>query len=409
MKKTFKYTSLLVLLVLVCVPLATALADNVLNDVTNSKNTETIIAYGSTEVGYKIVATNGDNETGCNAKTTSPAIVTINAPSVVSVTPASLTFTSCGVYQYVSFSSSWAGNYSITVSIADGGTGTYNLNPATFTLLVIDMTPPIISYKINGTTGENDWYTSDVFVDWTIIDLESEVTIDNGCVDTLIDNDSSGVTLTCVAHSSGGSSSAVPFTIKRDATPPEVSLGGGPADGASYYFHEVPATPTCIASDATSGLADACSVSGYSTAIGEHTVIASATDNAGNVGSASADYEVLPYTFNGFFAPVDMGGVFNVVKGGSTVPLKFEVFAGPLELTDVAFVDSFAALQISCDTSASIDDIELTTTGGTSLRYDFDDGQFINNWQTPKKPGTCYQVTLTTIDGSTLEALFKLK
>ncbi len=38
----------------------------------------------------------------------------------------------------------------------------------------------------------------------------------------------------------------------------------------------------------------------------------------------------------GFYAPVDVNGVLNTVKGGSTVPLKFEVFAGSTELTDTS-------------------------------------------------------------------------
>lgn len=104
-----------------------------------------------------------------------------------------------------------------------------------------------------------------------------------------------------------------------------------------------------------------------------------------------------------------MGGVFNLVKGGSTVPLKFEIFAGPQELTDVAFVANFAAVPFACDPSAPLETVETTTTGGTSLRYDDVEGQFINNWQTPKKPGFCYAATITTIDGSSLVAYFKLK
>ena len=55
------------------------------------------------------------------------------------------------------------------------------------------------------------------------------------------------------------------------------------------------------------------------------------------------------------------------------------------------------------------DDIELVTTGGTNLRYDSAAGQFIQNWQTPKKPGTCYTVTMTTDDGSKISANFILK
>ena len=52
---------------------------------------------------------------------------------------------------------------------------------------------------------------------------------------------------------------------------------------------------------------------------------------------------------------------------------------------------------------------ELTTTGGTTLRYDSVAGQFIQNWQTPKKPGACYTVTMTTLDRSSISANFKLK
>jgi hypothetical protein len=55
------------------------------------------------------------------------------------------------------------------------------------------------------------------------------------------------------------------------------------------------------------------------------------------------------------------------------------------------------------------DDIELTATGGTSLRYDMVGSQFIFNWQTPKKVGSCYLVTVSMIDGSSLSAYFKLK
>ena len=51
----------------------------------------------------------------------------------------------------------------------------------------------------------------------------------------------------------------------------------------------------------------------------------------------------------------------------------------------------------------------MVSTGGTSLRYDSTAGQFIQNWQTPKLPGVCYIVTMTTDDGSSLTANFKLK
>ena len=51
-----------------------------------------------------------------------------------------------------------------------------------------------------------------------------------------------------------------------------------------------------------------------------HTVTATATDNAGNVGSSSATYTVFAWTLKGFYQPVDMNAVYNVVKNGSSVP-----------------------------------------------------------------------------------------
>jgi hypothetical protein len=85
-----------------------------------------------------------------------------------------------------------------------------------------------------------------------------------------------------------------------------------------------------------------------------------------------------------------------------------QVFAGSTELTDPAIV-TMSARQIACTTGAPTGDIEFVATGGTSRRYDMAGGQFIYNWQTPKKANTCYAVTATTTDGSSLAAFFKLK
>jgi hypothetical protein len=124
---------------------------------------------------------------------------------------------------------------------------------------------------------------------------------------------------------------------------------------------------------------------------------------------------VKAWRLSGFYQPVDMDTAtteaVNTVKGGSTVPLKFEVFkaSGP-EFTDTAVVDTFTVKGVTCPATGFItDDIELTTTGGTSLRYDATAGQFIQNWQTTKKPGACYDVTMQTDDGSKLLAHFQLK
>jgi hypothetical protein len=105
-----------------------------------------------------------------------------------------------------------------------------------------------------------------------------------------------------------------------------------------------------------------------------------------------------------------MGGVLNTVKGGSTVPLKFEVFSGTTELTTTSSITSFTTGKVGCSSGTTEDAIEeIAPTGGTTLRYDNTGGQFIQFWKTPTGANTCYKATVTTSDGSTLSALFKIK
>jgi hypothetical protein len=194
---------------------------------------------------------------------------------------------------------------------------------------------------------------------------------------------------------------------------PTISFAGDITDGASYFFGSVPAQPTCTAAypdGITTGLS--CDVSGYSTAVGEYTLIATATDEAGNtfVKPETLSYTVLGWTLNGFYQPVDMNGIYNLAKGGSTIPLKFEIFAGVTELTDTAAVKSLKPTQTTCSATAQTDDIEvLSTASSTVVRYDTTAGQFIYNWKTPRVAGVCYRFTVTTQDGSSLQALFQLK
>lgn len=146
--------------------------------------------------------------------------------------------------------------------------------------------------------------------------------------------------------------------------------------------------------------------------VGNYTDTWTFTDVTGNYNNASGTVNdvIQAWNLTGFYQPVDMGGVFNTIKGGSTVPLKFEIFAGTTELKLTSYVTGFSALAVPCPVNGFVaDEIEVLATGGTSLRFDTTGDQFIFNWQTPKKPGACYKVTMTTLDGSSLSAFFKLK
>lgn len=276
----------------------------------------------------------------------------------------------------------------------------------------LDKTGPTAVLTPSGTLGESGWYVSDVLITTTGSDSISSPVVCSADQSQTTDTGGAAFNGSCT-NNAGLKTDAAPIGIKRDATPPTLTWNGGPTDGATYYFGFVPVTGTCTASDLMSG-PNGCGITGYSAAVGSHSMTAFAKDVAGNTYSETRTYTVSAWTLSGFFQPVDNPGLLNLgwnsVKNGSTVPLKFRIFAGPTELTSTAFVQSFTTVQVSCDIASLLaDPIEVTTTGGTSLRYDTTGGQFIENWQTPKKPGQCYRTTMTTLDGSTISANFKLK
>jgi hypothetical protein len=305
------------------------------------------------------------------------------------------------------------GSQEASCSYTDAGG---ELVSSSLTYSIVDPSPPTIGSTLSPAApdGSNGWYKSNVSLTWTVTENESPSSLaKTGCVDQNITADQAETTYSCSATSAGSSAGPVDVKIKRDATVPSVSFIGGPLNGNTYFEKRVPAEPSCNATDATpgSGLDGACSVSGYSNAVGTHTMKVTAKDNAGNVTEVTRTYTVRPsWTLKGFYSPVDMGGLTNTVKGGATVPLKFEVFDGATELTSTGadVIESFRVTTISC-TAAPTDDIENYSTGGTSLRYDTTAGQFIQNWQTPKFAGLCIRVTMTTIDGSELSAVFRTK
>lgn len=274
-----------------------------------------------------------------------------------------------------------------------------------------DSTAPTVAYiSAAGTAGLNGWYTSPVTATFTATDALSGPAFQSGTANSGLNEEGSAVSISSPAFADNAGNTALGGTtsesFKIDLSNPSAQFD---SSIGNVYFGQVPDAPTCTASDEVSGPAG-CMVTGYSTAVGTHTLTATATDNAGRTGVATQDYTVLAWDLKGFYAPVDLKGTLNTVKAGSTVPLKFEVVAGTDELRNVSAVGSFTAKQVTCDAGAAVDDVELTTTGGTSLRFDTTGDQFIQNWQTPKSgAGNCYLVTMATQDGSALTASFKLK
>jgi len=284
-----------------------------------------------------------------------------------------------------------------------------NVENVKTTYVRIDRTAPEISGSRTPAPNIHGWNNSNVTVSFSCSDVYSGLGASACPGPTTFTTDGAGQSVAgTVTDNAGNSTSTSLSGISIDKTAPGLTWNGSIAAGSHFVFGSVPAAPTCSSIDPLSG-PDGCAVSGYGTTVGSHTLTALAKDKAGNTTTETRTYTVDAWTLNGFYNPVDMSGVYNIVKGGSTVPLKFNVYAGTTQQTSTSAVASFTQTKIACDGSSPTDEIEVTTTGGTSLRYDGTGGQFIQNWQTPKQAGQCYRVTMTTQDGSTIRAFFKLK
>jgi hypothetical protein len=274
----------------------------------------------------------------------------------------------------------------------------------------IDKTVPEVSYtSATNAPNKDGWYKADVVANFTGTDgvsglASATLTATTSGEGTAVTVGSPAFTDNAGNTTPAGAATSAGFQI--DKTAPTVTFDSVMADG---YYGSTPAAPTCTATDALSGISGSCDVFGYSDEVGVHELQATATDLAGNTTTVTQTYEVRAWTLKGFYQPVDMGGVLNTVKGGSTVPAKFEIFAGDQELTDPSMVYSLKSAQIQCSLLALQDAIEATATGSTSLRYDSVAGQFVYNWKTPTGAGNCYKLTMTAKDGSSISANFKLK
>jgi hypothetical protein len=117
-----------------------------------------------------------------------------------------------------------------------------------------------------------------------------------------------------------------------------------------------------------------------------------------------SNYWVTPlwaYRFAGFYQPIDSGGVWNTVKAGSAIPVKFSL-GGPQGL-DVLNAGSPTATETACPgTSAALDAVEETVTASQSgLTYDAGADQYIYVWKTNKAwAGRCYRFELGLNDQS---------
>jgi hypothetical protein len=115
-------------------------------------------------------------------------------------------------------------------------------------------------------------------------------------------------------------------------------------------------------------------------------------------------------------APIaDASTAWHTVKGGSTLPLKFNVYDAGTGAELVTFLGAVENVRVwsipecSGPVGSELPYPSLASEDGV-LRYEVVAGHFILNWKSPRGGGdACYRATLTTRDGSALHAFIRAR
>ena len=300
------------------------------------------------------------------------------------------------------------GTTSVGCSATDGHG---NASSGGFTVTVVDTTAPVLTLPANivveatGPAGATVPFSVSAH---DVVDGPLDPTCSRDGGDTF---DVGITTITCSISDAHGNATGGSFTVTvKDTTAPVLTVPGPVAamatgaSGAKVNFN-------VSAHDIVDGAVPvSCTpASGTTFGAGSHSVSCRATDVHLNTGAGSFTVTVRFDLGSGFLQPVDPTSL-NAVKGGSTVPLKWTVrTASGGEITSLSVVSGFLLTQVRCEAlGAAIEEVALAPTGGTTLRSS--GGQFIYNWQTPKKPGACYRADVIFVGGlQRLSATFQLK
>jgi hypothetical protein len=144
-------------------------------------------------------------------------------------------------------------------------------------------------------------------------------------------------------------------------------------------------------------------------------IVVTADDGDGGTSTASVGVVVNPtqepepsWEFDGFYQPVDNAPIVNIVKAGSTVPVKFSL--GGDHGLDIFAAGSPASASHACEGQVGDALEETARPGSSTLTYDPGTGRYHYNWKTDKAwAGTCRRLVLQFVDGTQATAEFRFK
>jgi hypothetical protein len=137
------------------------------------------------------------------------------------------------------------------------------------------------------------------------------------------------------------------------------------------------------------------------------------TDANGQTATATRNVQVLfDLVGGGFLPPIKNPPDVNIAKVGTQYPIKWQIkdasgrYISDLKTVAGVFRRSDGSPP-NCDFTSSTNPLEPLPTGGTVLRYDSKNNQFVYNWTTPSTPG-CYVFQVSLTDGTDHQAYFQL-
>jgi alpha-tubulin suppressor-like RCC1 family protein len=193
--------------------------------------------------------------------------------------------------------------------------------------------------------------------------------------------------------------------VPVDNTAPEIVVVTPPAGTPHYGVNEsVTEDYACI--DSGSGVAS-CTDSNTGTELdtsrpGTYTFTANATDVSGKTAELSRPYVVDPYTFQGFFQPVD-NVLTNRAKAGATIPVRWRITdSNGIGVSDPGSFVALGSIAVAgTECSGGVDTVEELAAGSSGLVY-LGDGNWQYNWKTLKAyAGQCRTMSLKLYENGT--------
>ncbi len=282
-----------------------------------------------------------------------------------------------------------------------------NAETARTVTVLVDKTVPTITGKAATSPNGAGWYKAPVTVQFECADAVSGIASCQPDL-TVASQGANSATGTAVDNA-GNTGTTTVGGINVDTVAPVVTIGGV-KDGATYTVGAVPAA-TASATDATSGLAGPATgvlTGGTANGVGSFTYTASATDKAGNVGTATATYTVkYGYGTTLFLQPVNdtahqTGVATSVFKAGQTIPLKFQLKNASGTVMQAGTAPKWLAPVKGSSTSAAVNEPAYAPSTDSGSTYRWDGTQYIYNWNTSSsQAGSYWRVGVTLDDGQT--------